>query len=173
MTCHALTREAIYSGLLSRERRRQHGVIAAYLAGQAGAGDELLSQLAYHSFEAGLWQQALDCGMAAGDQALRRYATHAALVHLDRAASAAHHLGVALPRRFLETRGRARQMVGDFAAARTDFEAALAEARAAGDRSICRCCCQPKDAAHWLRRLSWHAPAAPRSGWIRSAPCWR
>ena len=132
---HALTREAIYSGLLSRERRNQHGVIAAYLAGQAGAGDELLSQLAYHSFEAGLWQQALDCGMAAGDQALRRYATHAALVHLDRAAAAANHLGVALPRRFLETRGRARQMVGDFAAARTDFEAALAEARAAGDRS--------------------------------------
>jgi DNA-binding CsgD family transcriptional regulator/ATP-dependent Clp protease adapter protein ClpS len=132
---HALTREAIYSGLLGRERRNQHRVIATYLAGQTGAGDELLPQLAYHSFEAGLWQQALDCGMAAGDQALRRYATHAALVHLDRAASAANHLDVALPRRLLETRGRARQMVGDFAAARTDFEAALAEARATRDRS--------------------------------------
>ncbi|HSN73475.1 MAG TPA: AAA family ATPase, partial [Anaerolineae bacterium] len=130
---HALTREAIYAGLLGRERRNLHRAIADSLADQAS--DEHIPQLAYHSFAAGLWPQALDSGVAAGVQALRRFATHAALVHLDRAAAAAGHLDVALPPQLLATRGRARQLVGDFAAARSDFEAALAAALAAGDRS--------------------------------------
>jgi DNA-binding CsgD family transcriptional regulator/tetratricopeptide (TPR) repeat protein len=130
---HALTREAIYAGLLGRERRNLHRVLADSLAGQANA--EHLPQLAYHSFAAELWQQALDSGLAAGIQALRRFATNAALVHLDRAAVAAGHLGVALPQLLLATRGCARQMVGDFAAARSDFAAALAAAQAAGDRA--------------------------------------
>ena len=131
---HALTREAIYAGLLSRERRHQHRVIAAFLARETGQRDDSLAQLAYHSFEAGLWQPALDYGLSAGAQALRRFAPHAALAHLDRAATAAEHLQQPLPRALRQARGQAQQMVGNFAAAQADFEALLAEARARDDR---------------------------------------
>jgi DNA-binding CsgD family transcriptional regulator len=134
---HALTREAIYAGLLARERRRQHEAIARYYEGQpppaAKPPPATLPQLAYHCFAAGLWERALRYGEAAGARALERFAPHAALAHLGRAATAADRLDQPLPARVRHLRGRAQQMVGDLAAAQADFEALLAQARASGD----------------------------------------
>ncbi len=132
---HALTREAIYAGLLGRQRRDLHRIVAVWLEGQPNSTEERLAQLAYHTYEAGLWSAALRYGEAAGVQALRRFAPHAALVHFERAAAAAKHLDLPLAMPLRQMRGRARQMVGDFAAARSDFEALLANSRASGDRA--------------------------------------
>ena len=132
---HALAREAIYAGMLSRERTTQHRRIAEYLGSTTGAHGDILALLAYHSYEAGLWEQALAHGQAAGAQALRRFAPHAALVHLDRAGTAAEHLDRPLAAEVRQMRGRAQQMVGNFSAARADFEATLRQARDVGDRA--------------------------------------
>ena len=133
---HALTREVIYTGLLSRRRRNLHCVIAAWLEGRTEPTAEELTQLAYHSFEGGLWSEALRTGQAAGAQALHRFAPYSALAHLERSATAAGHLDLPLSALLRQLRGRARQMVGDFAAARSDFEALLAEALDSGDRMV-------------------------------------
>ena len=130
---HALTREAVYRGLLSRERRRRHEAIARYYAAQHTPERPQLSRLAYHYFEAGAWEAALAYGEKAGAAALARYAPYTALAHLDRAAKAAARAGRSLSLGARRRRGRARQMVGAFDAALTDFEDVLARARAAGD----------------------------------------
>lgn len=130
---HALTREAIYASLLTRERRRQHQQIAQYYQQQPEPRQQYLPQLAYHFFEAGLWEPALRYGQSAGEQALRNFAPHAALTHFDRLAAAATELGQPLPPKVLRLRGQAHQMVGNFAAAQADFETLLAGARAAGN----------------------------------------
>lgn len=129
---HALTREAIYTGLLSRERRRQHQAIANFY--EQKGDKQHLAQLAYHFFEAGMWEKALAYGQGAGSQALHQFAPHAALTHLARAAAAATQLEQGVPLEVLQQRGRAQQMVGNFAAALDDFETLLAAARAGGDR---------------------------------------
>ncbi len=131
---HALTHEAIYSGLLTRERRRRHRTIAHYYEQlPESQADRYLPQLAYHTFEAGLWEQALRYGQRAGERALGDFAPYSALTHFARAETAAAELGRALPHQGRHLRGRAQQMVGHFDAAQADFEAVLAEARAAGD----------------------------------------
>lgn len=130
---HALTREAIYTGLLSRERRARHQAIAHYYEQQPEPRGQYLPHLAYHFFEAGLWEQALRYAQEAGEQALRNFAPHAALTHFTRAATAATELGQPLPANVRQLRGQAQQMVGNYPAAQADFEAALDEARAAGN----------------------------------------
>jgi len=131
---HALTREAIYAGLLTRERRGQHQAIAHYYQQQPGATDRYLPQLAYHFFEAGLWEQALQYGQAAGEQALQTFAPYAALAHFDRIATAAAQLNRPLPANVRHLRGQAQQMVGKFDASQAEFETLLAEAQAAGNK---------------------------------------
>lgn len=133
---HALTREAIYSGLLSLERRRWHQRITGYYERLVETDAAYQAQLAYHSFEAGEWGQALRFGQAAALQAYRKFAPHAAIAHIARVAEAANRLGLPLPAEVLRLRGQAHQMVGNFETALTDFEAALHIARTSGDRRL-------------------------------------
>jgi len=56
---HALTREAIYSELLARERVALHREVAATLERQhAQSLDAVVEALAYHAWEAGDWERA-------------------------------------------------------------------------------------------------------------------
>jgi len=90
---HALTREAIYSELLVRERKLLHRAIAESIeACYSSSLEAHISDLAYHCYEAGLWMQALDWSKQAGDSARRLYANSEALRHYVRARECAERL---------------------------------------------------------------------------------
>ncbi|HEU0002264.1 MAG TPA: tetratricopeptide repeat protein [Ktedonobacteraceae bacterium] len=131
---HALTREAVYAELLVRERRKLHGTIAEMMERlYASAYDAHLAELAYHFYEAGMWEKALFYTQRAGEKAQRLYSLWAAIEHFTRALDAAHHLGVFPSPATYRTRGQVYEMLGDFERARSDFEQALDAARTAQD----------------------------------------
>ena len=130
---HALTREAVYSDLLARERWPLHGRIAATLERQRAADLEAhLPDLSYHVFEAGDWPRALEYGRRAGERAQALYASRAAIEHFGRAIEAAGRLGLPAPALY-RARGNAHETLGEFDQAHADHEQALDAARAAGD----------------------------------------
>lgn len=132
---HALTREALRMQLLERERATLHGAIAQAVERQhAGRAEEIAGVLAYHHFEAGAWSAARDHAIRAGHQALALGAPREALVQFGRAVTATRESGETPEPELLLARGRAQETLGDFPAAREDFQAALDAAQAAGDR---------------------------------------
>jgi DNA-binding CsgD family transcriptional regulator len=132
---HALTRQAVYAGLLSRERRLLHRRIAETLVRlHAAESEQPVADLAHHFAEGEAWAEARAYGERAGELALALFAPHAALAHLSRALEAAARLGEDPSARMLRSRSRARATLGDFDGALADLEKALARARAEGDR---------------------------------------
>ncbi len=131
---HALTREAVYAELLVRERKKLHGTIAETMEQlYASAYDAYLAELAYHFYEAGMWEKALLYTQRAGEKAHRLYSLWAAIEHFTRALDAARHLGVLPSPATYRTRGQAYETLGDFEHARSDYEQALDAARTAQD----------------------------------------
>lgn len=131
---HALTRQAVYSELLERERRTMHRTIAA--AVEALYADELeshLSELAYHTCQAGEWARSHEYARRAGERALALYAPHAALEQFTQAVTAAHHLGVPVAPAIYQARASAYETLGDFEHARSDLEIALTLAHESDD----------------------------------------
>ena len=127
---HALTRQAIASGLLARERRALHGTIAQTLEQlHAAALDAYLADLAYHCTEAELWSQALEYAKLAAEQAQALYAPRAAVEQWTRVMHATQHLGQAVPPTCYRARGQASEILGDFEQAKADYERALQAAR--------------------------------------------
>jgi DNA-binding CsgD family transcriptional regulator/tetratricopeptide (TPR) repeat protein len=130
---HALTRQAVYSELLARERRALHRAVAETLQRiSADALEPPLGDLAYHYFEAGAWEPAMDYSRRVGEQALTLFAPSAAVEHFSRALLAAERLGRQPPVDLLRARGRAYGMLGEFARAQADYDAAIARAKADG-----------------------------------------
>jgi DNA-binding CsgD family transcriptional regulator/tetratricopeptide (TPR) repeat protein len=129
---HALTRQAIYAGLLARERRAWHARVAAAMA-ESPAGAVAIEDLAYHTFEAEAWEEARALAKAAGDRARALYALQPAIEHYSRSLAAAECLGAAPDAATLHARGQAFDAIGDFDAARADYEAAATAAERAGD----------------------------------------
>src|SRR5262249_37871324 len=131
---HALTRQAIYSELLARERRALHRNIAQTLEHlYAGSLDAHLAELAYHFYEAGLWQHALEYARRIGERSLALYAPHAAVEHFTRALQSAKHLGRPADAALYRGRGRGYETLGDFERAERDYTQALQAARVASD----------------------------------------
>ncbi len=134
---HALTRQAVYAGLLARERRPLHLSIAETLERQhQGALDGHLGDLAYHFYEAEAWEKALAYAQRAGEKAQALYALNAALEHFTRAVHAADRLGVKPSPALYRARAVVCETLGDFDGALADHEVALAQARAGGDRQV-------------------------------------
>jgi DNA-binding CsgD family transcriptional regulator/Tfp pilus assembly protein PilF len=137
---HALTQQAIYAELLLRERQALHRNIAQTLerlsTSSPTARERYLEDLAYHSFEAGLWEQALAYAQEAGEKALRLYAQQAAVDHFTRTVEAAHHLSQTPSAHLYLARGQAYETLGDFERARGDYERALDDARSVHDRPM-------------------------------------
>lgn len=137
---HALTRQAIYSSLLARERKTLHRQIAKTLEGRAegeraGANQgQVLADLAYHYYEAGEWARAFDYSQVVGEKARALYSHQAAIEHFTRALDAAGHMGTAPPARLHRLRGLSYETLGEFDRARADHEAALGIAHERGDR---------------------------------------
>ena len=132
---HALTRQAIYTDMLVRERNTLHRTIADTVERLSiSSPDAHLPDLAYHFYEAGAWEKALEYGHSAGERAYRLYAPQAAIEHLMRALDAAQHGAIPPPATLYRLRGRAYETLGDFEQARLDYETTLQMARQAGDR---------------------------------------
>ena len=132
---HALTRQAIYADLLVRERKMLHRRLAETMERLYGSSSEAhLADLAYHFYEAGVWEQAVTYGQRAGEQALRLYAPQAAVEQLTRALDAAQQAAIPPPASLYRLRGQAYETLGDFEQARLDDEATLQLARSAGQR---------------------------------------
>jgi predicted ATPase/DNA-binding CsgD family transcriptional regulator len=137
---HALTHEAAYASLLKRERRRLHRAVGDALR-KLGA---TTGALAYHLFEAEMWDDALSYAREAGEQAQRLFAPHEAVEHFTRAIEAANALilgpspspsPIAIGRGELyRARAQAHETLGHFDEANADYEAANAEAQAFGDK---------------------------------------
>src|SRR5439155_14856439 len=131
---HALTRRAVYAGLLARERKALHHLVAEAMERlYAEPLDAHLGDLAYHYSEAGVWGKALDYARRAGERAQRLYAPRAAIEQFSRALAAAEQLAppqsrslyharqpAAVPASLYGARGRAYETLGDFEAARAD-----------------------------------------------------
>lgn len=90
---HALTRQAIYTGLLGRERKALHHSLAEAMERcHAGALDLHAGDLAHHFYAAGAWTSALVWAQRAAANAEQLSAFSEALHHYMRARSCAEHL---------------------------------------------------------------------------------
>jgi DNA-binding CsgD family transcriptional regulator/tetratricopeptide (TPR) repeat protein len=137
---HALTRQAVYAGLLARERQSLHQAIAEVLEQANDPPDDAhLGDLAYHFSKAAAWRQALTYAQSSGERALALYAPRAALEHLLRALEAAGHLPdvpKSTPATLHRLCGRAYEILGDFEAARAHYTDALHLAQTSGDHTV-------------------------------------
>ena len=134
---HALTRQAIYTSLLARERKGLHRSIADTLERlypSTALLDAHLADLAYHYYEAGAWAKALDYGQRAAIQALRWYTPHAVVEQATRALDAAQRDSITPPAALYRLRGQAYETLGDFERAQMEYETTLQLARVAEDR---------------------------------------
>ncbi len=137
---HALTRQAVYAGLLARERQALHQAIAEVLErGNDPPEDALLGDLAYHFSKAAAWRQALIYAQGAGERALALYAPRAALEHLMQALESAGHIPDVPPKTLAVLHrlcGQAYEILGDFESARAHYVESLQIARSSGDDAI-------------------------------------
>jgi DNA-binding CsgD family transcriptional regulator/tetratricopeptide (TPR) repeat protein len=132
---HALTRQAVYSDLLARERRALHRLLADTLERlYPDALDTHVADLAYHSYAAKEWRKVLLYAQRAGETAQAFYAPHAAIEQYTHMLEAAEHLSLSPPLSLYRARGQCYEVLGDFAAARDDYSRALEAARSAGDK---------------------------------------
>jgi len=132
---HALTRQAIYSDLLLRERKALHREIADTLERLYRVTLEThLADLAYHFYEAGAWEQALWYAQHAGEQAQAMYAPQAAIEQVSRALDAAERGLITPPASLYRLRGQAYETLGDFERTHADYQTTLQLAREAADR---------------------------------------
>jgi len=123
---HALTRQAVYTDMLARERKTLHRTIAETIERLSAETLEAhLGDLAYHFYAAGAWVKALEYAQRAGEQAQHLYAPRAALEHFTHAVQAARHLAVPAPLDLFRARGQVYQILGEFEHARSDYEQAL------------------------------------------------
>ncbi|HET8843309.1 MAG TPA: AAA family ATPase [Ktedonobacteraceae bacterium] len=125
---HALTRQAIYTGLLVRERRVVHRRLADTLERlftSPAALDAHLADLAYHCFQGEDWEKARGYGQRAGEKALTLFALRAAVEQLSWAIQAASHLSESPPPSLHRARGQAYELLGEFERARADYEQVL------------------------------------------------
>jgi DNA-binding CsgD family transcriptional regulator/tetratricopeptide (TPR) repeat protein len=134
---HALIRDALYHGQLARRRRHLHHRLGTILEETAGRESDLTA-LAYHFGEAEVWEKAVAYGIAAGDAARDRYATHGTVVAYRQALDALVHVSPEIERELhaalLERLGRAVLVLGERAAAEETFQRMREVARASGDR---------------------------------------
>jgi DNA-binding CsgD family transcriptional regulator len=132
---HALTRQAIYTDLLERERKYLHQMIAESIERRyADSPDIHVADLAYHFYKAEVWTKALQYCVRAGERAQALYTPRAVIDHLTQALHAAGELAMTPPAEIHLLRGGAYELLGDFERARADYEIAHQIARAVEER---------------------------------------
>jgi DNA-binding CsgD family transcriptional regulator len=133
---HALTRQAIYNGLLLRERKALHRRLAEtieQLHPSTTAQEAFLVDLAHHFFEGAVWVKAFEYGQRAALRSAALYAPRAAIEHLTRALQAQSHLQEFPSAGLYRARGQAYETLGEFERARRDYAQVLTTARQTQD----------------------------------------
>ncbi len=132
---HALTRRAIYTQLLARERSLLHRTIAETIEQYSPTTrDAYLEDLAYHFYQARAWQKAYEYAQRAGEKVLGLYSHRAAIDYFTWALEAADHLSLPPSPSFYRKRGQAYETLGEFEQALHDYTQALDAARVTNDR---------------------------------------
>ncbi len=132
---HALTRQAIYTQLLVRERSGLHRTIAETMEQLSpGAHERRLEELAYHFYQGQAWQQALEYARRAGEKVLRLYSHRAAIDYFSWALDASEHLSLAPAAALYRARGQAYETLGEFERAQQNYIQALHAACTLDDR---------------------------------------
>jgi class 3 adenylate cyclase/tetratricopeptide (TPR) repeat protein len=124
---HVMVQEATYGTLLIRRRRALHRLVGeALIELYADRLETLQPTLAFHFERAEEWQRAFDHTLAAIDAARRAFANREALTHLNSALSLLDKIPSQMDQRMrlLKQRAEVHNDLGDFDAARADFEAA-------------------------------------------------
>ncbi|HET7738666.1 MAG TPA: AAA family ATPase, partial [Tepidiformaceae bacterium] len=122
---HALTREAIRSGMLAREERQLSAQIARTIEEvHAQRLEAHVEDLAWHYFVAGDAGKAVHYGQLAGERALKLFSPAVAIEHLARAIDAGGPSGDVRLGELHRLRGAAYEAIGEFDAARRDVEIA-------------------------------------------------
>jgi tetratricopeptide (TPR) repeat protein len=131
---HALTRQTIYTQLLTRERRLLHKTIAETMEQLASpTSDMYLEDLAYHFYQAKVWHKALDYAQRAGEKVLRLYSHRAAIDYFTWALEVAKHLALPPAPGLYRARGQAAEALGAFEQAQQNYKQALDAARVTQD----------------------------------------
>ena len=133
---HALTRRAIYTQLLARERTKLHRTIAETIEQlPPTALDAHVEDLANHFYQARVWQKTVDYAQRAGEKALRLYSHRAAIDYFTWALEAADHLSLPPAPASYRARGQAYETLGEFEHAQHDYTLAMDAARTMYDRT--------------------------------------
>ncbi|HOT91566.1 MAG TPA: DUF2791 family P-loop domain-containing protein [Anaerolineae bacterium] len=123
-----LVREVAYRGLSQRVQRLIHQRLTEYLGTyRERAAPNWLTLLAYHAFEARLWERAVEANLELGRQAVRSYLAEQARQALERVLEAADAGGLAVP----QARFEAHHLLGDTLTSFGAYEEALAHLHAA------------------------------------------
>lgn len=141
---HALTRQAIYQGLLGREQLTLHRRILEVLEARWSMEDSQLTavasevgaNLAHHAHAGQQWAKSLRYSRLAAQQAQALYAPRTAAEHLSRALEALRALAEPLSTdevALLHWRAQCYEVLNEFAAAQHDYEQALALAEQAAE----------------------------------------
>jgi len=133
---HALTRQAIYTQLLARERTILHRAIAETMEQLPPADlDAHVEDLVNHFYQARVWQKTVNYAQRAGEKALRLYSHRAAIDYFTWALEAADHLSLLPTPALYRARGQAYETLGEFDQAQHDYTQALDAARKMNNRA--------------------------------------
>jgi len=123
-----LIREVAYRGLPHRIQRLIHQRLTEYLGYyREKAAPNWLTLMAYHAFEARMWEEAVAVNLELGQQAVRSYLAVQARQALERMLEAADAGGLAVP----DARFEAHHLLGDTLISFGDYDAALSHLSAA------------------------------------------
>jgi len=155
---HTLIREALYTSITAARRVRLHHRIATVLEQQSSPFDSRVAELAYHFGEAAVYmgaQKALEYAMRAGDHATATLAFESAAHWFEMALRAMdlveQHADASARRYELHLkRGRSFYTVGQWAAAKNAFEAAISLLGPAEEARRCELLVRLAETAFWL-----------------------
>jgi len=123
-----LVREVAYRGLPHRIQRLIHQRLTEYLGYyREKAAPNWLTLMAYHAYEARMWEEAVAVNLELGQQAVRLYLAVQARQALERVLAAADAGGLAVP----DARFEAHHLLGDTLISFGDYDAALSHLNAA------------------------------------------
>jgi tetratricopeptide (TPR) repeat protein len=155
---HTLIRETLYSGITAARRVRLHHRIAAALEMQPAPGGPPLRELAYHFGRAAVYksaEKAVEYGVRAGDQASTVLALEDAARYYEMALRALDLLSEGPERNDARLelhakRGRSFFQIGQWALAKSAFEAALSLLDPLQDVKRCELLVSLAEASFWL-----------------------
>jgi predicted ATPase len=117
-----LVREVAYRGLPYRVQRLIHQRLTEYLDYyRERAAPNWLTLMAYHAYEAHLWEQAVEVNLQLGKRAVQSYLAEQARQALERVLEAADAGGLAVP----QARFEAHHLLGDTLTSFGQYELAL------------------------------------------------